>query len=205
MIPDLYRLVTLQEQAVANFDARHDPLDMPDGFYADAYKVTRINCTLWQLEDKVRAVGSFADKGRAKEDIDKVNQQRHDAINRLDEHLYRLVYNSLGVTKGGRLYSETLGSIVDRLSILVLRLHHIKESMEKRPDTRTINDLCLKRQIATTQLEYLRLAGQQQANAIFAGEGQHIAWKSLKLYNDPALLSRVAVADAPAATGAVPQ
>lgn len=190
MIPDFYRLVELQTDAVANFAERADPIEMKEGFFLDAYTITRINCQLWHLEDKSRRAEMDTQRGIIKTEIDKTNQQRHDAINRLDEHLVHTL-RALKLPEGGRLYTETLGSIVDRLSILVLRLYHTKRELSEPPiETEKLNKLMAIRNFADKQLEYLRLAGQQQANAIFAGEGQHIAWKSLKLYNDPALSAR---------------
>lgn len=81
------------------------------------------NCRLWLEEDLVRRTGvPNADMVANKRAIDRFNQARNDATERLDEHLLL----TLPVPQpDARHHSETPGSMVDRLSILTLKIHHM--------------------------------------------------------------------------------
>jgi len=94
----------------------------------------RCNALLWDEEDLARRTRvSDAEIAANKRAIDRLNQQRHDATEQLDEWLL----SALGLVDaqsartdepvakppaGARLNSETAGSMVDRLSILALKL-----------------------------------------------------------------------------------
>ena len=85
----------------------------------------RFNCLLWDEEDLARRKQvpevEIAGNKRA---IDGFNQQRNDAIEQIDETLLGLLTTAV-VKPGARLNSETAGSMVDRLSILSLKIHHM--------------------------------------------------------------------------------
>ena len=57
--------------------------------------------------------------------IDGYNQKRNDAIERIDETLLAQL-TAATVKPGARLNSETAGSMVDRHSILSLKIHHMR-------------------------------------------------------------------------------
>ena len=95
----------------------------------------RFNSLLWAEEDQARRTRvSDADIAANKRAIDGFNQARNDATERIDE----LLLIGLGLVEAGsarddapvsrvppgaRLNSETAGSMIDRLSIMALKLH----------------------------------------------------------------------------------
>ena len=86
----------------------------------------RCNCLLWDEEDLARRRNvPDAEIANNKRAIDGYNQKRNDAIERIDEHL---LASLAGVRKheNARLNSETPGGMIDRLSILSLKIHHMR-------------------------------------------------------------------------------
>ena len=82
---DLRRVVALQEACVVRWHER--PADNPcDGFLQVVCEQLQFNFLLWHEEDKARdPAASDAEIARVKRAIDRLNQQRNDGIERLDE------------------------------------------------------------------------------------------------------------------------
>lgn len=85
------------------------------------YLIIKANKILWDLEDSAR-LSELGDKhvAEAKKNIDVHNQQRNDLIREIDIILYKL----LNVVRGSKdaFYSESPGMIIDRLSIIFIKL-----------------------------------------------------------------------------------
>jgi hypothetical protein len=85
----------------------------------------RFNTQLWDEEDLARR-RDVSDEVIAanKRAIDRYNQLRNDAIERIDESLLERVH---GVAQKADAWhnSETAGAMIDRLSILSLKIHHM--------------------------------------------------------------------------------
>lgn len=90
------------------------------------YLLIKTNKTLWGLEDSVRII-EFGDEhvARAKKDIDIYNQKRNDLIRELDIVLHKLLNVSKGVKES--FYSESPGMIIDRLSIIFIKLSFVQK------------------------------------------------------------------------------
>ncbi len=91
----------------------------------DWKKTTTIIVQLWDEEDKARRTDvDDSDIALNKRNIDQFNQKRNDTIESIDESV-------LGRLKGVQILenawfnSETVGSIVDRLSIVSLKILHM--------------------------------------------------------------------------------
>ena len=93
----------------------------------------KFNFLLWHEEDAARSPDASDSRIAAvKRAIDRLNQQRNDAIERIDDHLKREVeQRGIVIQPAARWNSETPGSIVDRLSILALRIYHMEEQVER--------------------------------------------------------------------------
>jgi len=88
--------------------------------------IIKANKTLWDLEDSAR-LSELGDKhvAEAKKNIDIHNQQRNDLIREIDTVLYKL----LNVIQGSKdsFYSESPGMIIDRLSIIFIKLSIVRK------------------------------------------------------------------------------
>ena len=84
--------------------------------------------------------------------------------------------------------TETLGSTIDRLSILALRIYHLIEQRDRSDATSEHREsVARKLAIALAQQADLTRAAQQLADDLFSGRKRHKTYRQLKMYNDPAL------------------
>ncbi len=106
-----------------------------DSSIAESHLVLRLhraNYDLWHLEDRARDPHAdervIADVKRA---IDRTNQCRNDLVEQVDDALMQpLLAHGLPRAEAP-LHSETPGMILDRLSILALKLFHTAEQTER--------------------------------------------------------------------------
>ena len=158
----------------------------------------RHNSQLWDEEDLARRTTVAAEAIAAnKRAIDGHNQARNDATERVDEIL--LVALGLvdaasartdaplsAVPAGARLNSETAGGMIDRLSILALKAHAMRQQTQRQD----VDDA--HRAASAVKLQRLKqqrgdLAGCLDAllaDAI-AGRAYFKVYRQFKMYNDP--------------------
>ena len=121
---DAHAIVAFHDERIVDgFDDRTAHGDEPWPSIAMNH---RCNCLLWDEEDQARRTdvpdAAIAANKRA---IDGYNQRRNDAIERIDEALLARLAG-IAPKPGAWHNSETAGSIVDRLSILALKIHHMR-------------------------------------------------------------------------------
>lgn len=148
----------------------------------------RYNCLLWDEEDLARRKQvPDAEIAANKRAIDGCNQKRNDAIERMDE---ALLEGLAGVRRraGARLNSETAGSMIDRLSILSLKVHHMRLQTQRSDVDKAHIESCADR-LARFLEQRRDLAGCFDRLLAEAARGD--AWfkvyRQFKMYNDPAL------------------
>lgn len=186
---DLRRIAALQEACVTRWHM-HPPENPAHGFFHTVCEQLQFNFLLWHEEDKAR--DPSADDGeiaRVKRSIDRLNQQRNDWIERLDEEIaVELANCGIAAAKDAPLNTETLGSTLDRLGILTLRIYHLREQLEREGATSEHREnVGRKLYVATLQHDELLRAAQTLADDLLAGRKRHQTVRQLKMYNDPAL------------------
>jgi hypothetical protein len=148
------------------------------------------NYLLWHQEDIARSPNAsdkqLADVKRA---IDRLNQERNDHIERLDERLIsQLAAWDVRPKPCAKLNTETPGSVVDRLSILALRIYHLEEQCERDDaDESHRRRAALRLAACREQLHDLSKSLVQLLDDIVAGRKLLKVYRQFKMYNDPTM------------------
>lgn len=145
------------------------------------------NYQLWHAEDKARR----DDKGfefvyHAKREIDDFNQQRNNFIEAMDEWLF----NHLNPADCALcpVHSETPGMIIDRLSILSLKIYHMKwQTLRDNVDKTHILKCQNKLELLLIQQAQLLICLEQLYHEVLNKTRTFKIYRSFKMYNDPTL------------------
>lgn len=161
-----------------------------DDLTAAARAVHYFNFSLWHLEDEARRADvPDSTIARTKREIDAFNQKRNDAIERFDGLLEKaLAREGVGAAKGAPTNTETPGSAVDRLSILSLKIHHMREESRRRSASKVHRNSCGERlRVLLEQRNGLRGAIDALLEEILSGAKKMRLYRQFKMYNDPEL------------------
>jgi hypothetical protein len=149
----------------------------------------RANFELWHIEDEARAPGA-ADKDIAdvKRRIDRTNQRRNDLAEGLDERLIDWLATRSLPRPEAPLHSESPGLVIDRLSILALKIYHTREEASRHdaPEGHAERN-CRRLEILEEQRADLTRCLDTLWNETLAGTRRFKMYRQLKMYNDPAL------------------
>ena len=146
------------------------------------------NYIVWHLEEFVRKEGpSEADVLEAERIIDLHNIKRLAAIEQIDIWLDN-VLKSAGVSphEDVLVNSETPGSIIDRLSILTLKIFHIREQLEaKSVSEQERQNYNIRLSVLVEQYTDLTKALDALMLDLRQAKKQHKVYRQFKIYNDP--------------------
>lgn len=157
--------------------------------YATVQAQHRANFDLWHVEDQARMPGATdAEIVSVKRAIDTINQRRNDLAEQCDALLLESLAGSELPKPGAELNSESPGLMIDRLSILALKIFHTREEIE-RPNAPAGH--------AERNRERLRLLTEQRGDLVacldrlwaevLEGQRRFKVYRQLKMYNDPTL------------------
>lgn len=188
-LPPVTEITGLQIDTVAAW--HQEPISNPyEGFKQLVCQQHEYNYRLWHEEDIARS--PTADDTRiaaVKRAIDKLNQQRNDWIEKLDDAITALLAR-LHVTPAAEapINTETPGSAIDRLSIMSLRLYHYREQLDRADaDAEHRNKVAARIDLCHQQHADLAQSLQQLLDDLFDGKKRHKTYRQMKMYNDPSL------------------
>ncbi|MDH5751417.1 MAG: DUF4254 domain-containing protein [Deltaproteobacteria bacterium] len=186
---DPEQIVKLQTADVERWHAGPIVLDQRDELMLLVEQNHARNFELWHEEDRAR--DPEADDrviATVKRAIDKLNQARNDAMEKIDELVLARLDGRGQTTEGSPLHSETVGSIVDRLSILSLKCYHMREQTLRKDASDEHRESCRdKLRVLETQRADLAGALGRFAGELERGEKAFRVYRQMKMYNDPSL------------------
>lgn len=147
-----------------------------------------IDTVQWHFEDIIRdpnidPVAALALKRR----IDKSNQDRTDLVELIDS--YFLDKNKdVQVLSDAVINTESPAWAIDRLSILALKIYHMRQEVERTDTTPEHHAQCQKKlDVLLEQQVDLSSAIDQLITDIESGRKYMKVYKQMKMYNDPSL------------------
>ena len=145
-----------------------------------------IDTVQWHFEDIIRdphidPIEALALKRR----IDRSNQDRTDLVEQIDSY-FRQKYSDVNVLPDARINTESPAWAIDRLSILALKIYHMKEQAERTDASDEHRQKCQAMlNVLLEQQVDLGTAIDQLLEDITAGRKYMKVYRQMKMYNDP--------------------
>lgn len=149
----------------------------------------RANYELWHIEDAARRPGiDDSELAATKHAIDRVNQRRNDLAESCDALLLDMLAAHGLPHPDAELHSESPGLMIDRLSILALKLFHTHEELTRPGAPAGHGERNRERLlILDEQRRDLLLALERLWSRVLRSERRFKVYRQLKMYNDPSL------------------
>jgi|SRR5690606_12546023 len=161
----------------------------PEGsFEALLYAKNWIDTVQWHLEDIIRLPDIQAEEGiKIKRRIDKSNQDRTDLVEKIDDY-FLLQFKNVIPKPGTRINSETPAWLLDRMSILMLKIYHMKEQTQRTDASVDHLSKCqAKLDILNEQKNDMQSAFDELMEDIGNGDRRFKVYRQMKMYNDASL------------------
>lgn len=173
----------------------HNSIDHP---IANPYRISSIEHLLylkcwidtvqWHMEDVVRNPEINPVEGlQWKRRIDASNQERTDVVEYIDSYFLE-EYKNIEPKSEAKINSESPAWVVDRLSILALKVYHMREETLRTGATEEHKTLCTQKlNILLDQQKDLSNSLDELILDIENGDKYMKVYKQMKMYNDPSL------------------
>lgn len=145
-----------------------------------------IDTVQWHLEDIIRDPHiNPTDALDLKRRIDRSNQDRTDLVEQIDSYFHQK-YSDTKPLDNARLNTESPAWAIDRLSILALKIYHMREQVYREDASDDHKKMCAdKLSILLEQQKDLSLAIDQLLEDIEGGKKYMKVYRQMKMYNDP--------------------
>ena len=152
------------------------------------YRKNWIDTIQWHYEDLIRDLEISPTKAlELKRKIDASNQDRTDTVEYIDSYFLDQ-FSSVTPQADATSNTESPAWAYDRLSILSLKIYHMREQSQRNNATVVHRQQCAdKLAVLQTQREDLSLAIDQLLDDLSAGRKTMKVYKQMKMYNDEAL------------------
>ena len=178
-------------EAAINDYHKTDNVDTPiqnpytSGIERDLYLKAWIDTVQWHFEDIIRDPEiNPAEALTLKRRIDKSNQDRTDLVERIDSYFLTL-YKNVSIQSNATINTESPAWAIDRLSILALKIYHMREQAERTDASAEHLERCKsKLQVLLEQQKDLSSAIDTLLDDIEHGRKYMKVYKQMKMYND---------------------
>ena len=145
-----------------------------------------IDTVQWHYEDIIRDPHIDPSEALAlKRRIDRSNQDRTDLVEEIDSY-FRQQYSEVTPLPDARLNTESPAWAVDRLSILALKIYHMREQAMRTDASEEHKARCqMKLDVLLEQQKDLSTAIDQLLDDYQAGRKVMKVYRQMKMYNDP--------------------
>ena len=173
----------------------HDHVDTPvksayeSGSFEDLlYRKNWIDTVQWHLEDIIRLPDiNPMEALQIKRRIDKSNQDRTDMVEKMDDYFLDQ-FKHVEPKPTAKINSETPAWLLDRMSILILKIYHMREQTErKNVSVEHLAKCQAKLAILLEQKTDMQMAFDQLMEDILYGERKMKVYRQMKMYNDATL------------------
>ncbi len=147
-----------------------------------------IDTVQWHLEDIIRDPKIEPNQAlEIKRRIDKSNQHRTDLVEIIDD-FFLSQFKEADIKENATINTESPAWAIDRLSILTLKIYHMREEVERTDADPAHKERCkVKLDILEQQEKDLSLAIDQLLEDIAQGKKYMKVYKQMKMYNDDEL------------------
>jgi hypothetical protein len=151
------------------------------------------NFELWHIEDEARTPGaSDATIANVKRRVDSTNQRRNNLAEELDQFLIAILAGRALPNPSAPLHSESPGLMIDRLSILALKIFHTREEIDRaitNPSAPSGHAERNQKRLTILETQRADLANclEDLWQSTLAGTRRFKLYQQLKMYNDPTL------------------
>jgi len=151
-----------------------------------------INTFQWHEEDRSREHGAGDEVLAAvKRSIDASNARRVRRVDELDDLIWSLLGGADEINAEAPLHSESPGSIIDRMTVLALKIYHLKEAIaearkDDATDAETMARLAARHRTLADQLVDLCGCLDLLLAEVQIGRRRLKLYRQVKIYRDPA-------------------
>jgi hypothetical protein len=184
---DLKKMLALQNRNVVDWHTTMEPkeTELP---WKHIEENNMWNFSLWHEEDIARIKDIDPNRiVQAKRNIDKFNQSRNNAMEKIDEWILSYL-DTANIKPGDKIHSETPGMMIDRLSIMTLKKYHMQEEVDRKDASEEHRAMCLNKvKVLEEQMGDLATSLEAVFADLLGSRLRFKVYRQFKMYNDPNL------------------
>ncbi|WP_425460629.1 DUF4254 domain-containing protein [Leptospira idonii] len=187
---DAKKAVSIFQESVLDWHKKEAPHTNPypdNSIENTLYQKNHIDTIQWHIEDDIRRPDiPLEEVVSLKRKIDKLNQDRTDMVEKLDDFIIDL-FKTIVPKPNARLNSESPAWLLDRMSILELKIYHMQEQVERKDSAASAEHIqkCQnKLTILLDQREDLKLCLDELLLDYKNGDKKVKVYRQMKMYND---------------------
>ncbi len=191
MIPEITKITNTMIDSILDWHRADQPTPNPypeEDFLHLIYKKNQIDTIQWHIEDEIRRPDLPPEElVKFKREIDALNQQRTDTVELLDDKIFQ-IYKDIPKVPHSRMNSETPAWLLDRMSILELKIFHMQEQVDRKDTTPEHHKKCSEKlAILLDQRLDLQTCFRELTDDLSSGKKYMKVYRQMKMYNDDKL------------------